>query len=194
MNAFINQALKGQHVRLEPLQESHLPGLKMAVEDGQLWQLMVTSVPHPDQLSGFFQQAGKEQQAGVSRVYSTIEQATGQVIGSTRFLNTNWSHGRTEIGFTFIAQSHQRTAINTEAKYLMLGHAFEDLGFKRVAFRTDHLNQRSRRAIERLGAKYEGLLRNHMVMADGRVRDTVVYSIIAHEWPGIKSFLEERLR
>jgi RimJ/RimL family protein N-acetyltransferase len=194
MNGFKSQTLSGQAVRLEPLTEQHLPGLKSAVEDGRLWQLMATNVPHPDHLAGFFQQAMEEQAAGLSQVYVSVAQADDQVIGSSRFLNTNWAQARTEIGYTFIAQSHQRTAVNTEAKYLMLQHAFQDLGFNRVAFRTDFLNQRSRRAIERLGAKYEGLLRNHVVMPDGRIRDTVVYSIIANEWPGISQYLQERMQ
>lgn len=194
MSGFINQILNGQVVRLEPLSRSHLSGLRTVVEDGQLWRLMATSVPHPDQLEAWFQQAVDEQANGVSQVYATVSQAGDEVLGSSRFLNTHWGHARTEIGFTFIAQSHQRSAVNTEAKYLMLSHAFDDLGFNRVAFRTDHLNQVSRRAIERLGAKYEGLLRDHMVMADGRLRDTVVYSIIAHEWPGIRQHLAERLQ
>lgn len=125
--------------------------------------------------------------------YATIAQNNDKVAGSTRLMNTDWPNLRTEIGGTFIAQSYQRTAINTEAKYLMLTHAFETLQFNRVAFRTDFLNQRSRTAIERLGAKFEGILRNHMVMPDGRIRDTVVYSIIKSEWPGIKLFLEEKM-
>lgn len=194
MSRFTQRTLNGQVVRLEPLNQSHLPGLKSVVEDGQLWRLMATSVPHPDELEHWFQQAMDEQHEGVSQVYATVSQTGDQVLGSSRFLNTHWGHARTEIGFTFIAKSQQRSAVNTEAKYLMLEHAFTDLGFNRVAFRTDHLNQVSRRAIERLGAKYEGLLRDHMVMADGRVRDTVVYSIIAHEWPGIKQHLLERMR
>ena len=194
MNGFTGQTLNGQVVRLEPLSRSHLPSLKQVVEDGQLWRLMATSVPHPEQLQDWYQQAMHEQQGGVSQVYAMVSQAGDQVLGSSRFLNTHWGHARTEIGFTFIAKSHQRSAVNTEAKLLMLEHAFTDLGFNRVAFRTDHLNQVSRRAIERLGAKYEGLLRDHMVMADGRVRDTVVYSITAHEWPGVKQHLEERLQ
>jgi len=190
--AFTQQPLSGQHVRLEPLQAKHLPGLALAIEDGQLWQLMATSVPHPDDLETFYELAQADVKSGVAEVYATLN-SQQQVIGSTRFMNTDWPHQRTEIGFTFIAQSHQRTAINTEAKWLMLGHAFEQLKMNRVAFRTDFLNQVSRRAIERLGAKPEGVLRNHMVMGDGRVRDTVVYSILKHEWPGIKTLLEERL-
>ncbi len=185
--------LTGQHVRLEPLQKQHLSGLKTAIQDGQLWQLMVTSVPHPDQLDTFLENTLKEQQQGTVMAFATIDQNSNEVVGSTRYLNTDWPHARTEIGFTFIAKSKQRTAINTEAKLLMLQHAFETLPFNRVAFLTDHLNQPSRNAIQRLGAKQEGILRNHMVMADGRIRDTVVFSIAKHEWPGIKQLLMEKL-
>ncbi len=185
--------LSGQHVRLEPLQKHHLPGLKTAILDGQLWRLMVTSVPHPDQLENFLDHALKEQQLGSAMAFATIDQLNNLVVGSTRYLNTDWLHARTEIGFTFIAKSKQRTAINTEAKLLMLQHAFETCPFNRVAFLTDFLNQPSRNAIQRLGAKQEGILRNHMVMVDGRVRDTVVFSIAKHEWPGIKQLLQEKL-
>ncbi len=191
--SFKDSTLNGQHVRLEPLNEPHLKGLAHAIKDGQLHQLMVTSVPHPDQLQQFLNNAQIERSANHSLVFATVDQHSGEVIGSTRFMNTDWLHLRTEIGFTFIAKSKQRTAVNTEAKLLMLRHAFEVLGFNRVAFRTDYLNQRSRKAIERLGAKYEGVLRNHMVMSDGRVRDTAVFSILKSEWSGIKSYLLEKL-
>ena len=194
MKQFEPITLAGNHVRLEPLQDHHMPGLATAIEDGQLWQLMVTSVPHPDRLPQFFQHAQAEQQAGVSLVFATIDQQTDEVIGSTRFMHTDWSHQRTEIGFTFLAQSRWRSAINTEAKRLMLGHAFDQLNFNRVAFLTDYLNQRSRNAILRLGAKQEGILRQHMVMADGRIRDSVVFSISRNEWPGIDRLLAEKLQ
>ncbi|TDR23589.1 GNAT family N-acetyltransferase [Marinicella litoralis] len=191
--AFIDKTLLGQKVRLEPIEERHLLGLSLAIEDGKLWQLMVTSVPHPDQLSTFLAQAQRELQGGLSQTYVIINPANEQVVGSTRFLNTSWQHARTEIGFTFIAKSSQRTAINTAAKFLLLSHAFEDLGFNRVGFVTDYLNQPSRTAILRLGAKQEGILRNHMVMTDGRIRDSVFFSVAIHEWPGIKKFLLEKL-
>ncbi len=190
--AFINKTLVAQQVRLEPIQEAHLAGLKLAIEDGKLWQLMVTSVPHPEQLPEFFAKSQIELKRGLSQTYVTIDPVSEQVVGSTRFLNTDWNHARTEIGFTFIAKSHQRTAINTAAKYLMLSHAFENLGFNRVGFVTDFLNHPSRNAILRLGAKQEGVLRNHMVMADGRIRDSVFFSVALHEWPGIKQYLFEK--
>lgn len=190
---FINHKLSNQFVSLEPLQESHLPALKQVVADGQLWQLMATSVPHPDAMDAFYQLAMQQTQAGVAQVFATLDANTGDVVGSTRYLNTDWAHQRTEIGFTFIAKSQQRTPINTAAKLLMLTHAFETLKFNRVAFLTDYLNQPSRQAILRLGAKQEGIMRNHMVMADGRIRDTVVFSIAKHEWPGVKSFIQHKL-
>ncbi len=192
--AFKDTTLHGQHVRLEPLQAAHLSGLAIAIQDGQLHRLMVTNVPHPDKLQTFFSHAQAEQQAGQALVFVSIDQHSNQVIGSSRFMHTDWNHQRTEIGFTFIAKSKQRTAINTEAKYLMLQHAFEKLGFNRVAFVTDYLNQASRKAILRLGAKQEGVLRNHMVMPDGRIRDSVTFSITANEWPGIKTFLLDKLK
>ncbi len=190
---FQNITLQGAHVRLELLNASHLPGLSNAIKDGQLHKLMVTNVPHPDDLQHFLNQAESEQSNNQSSVFCSIDQQTNQIIGSSRFMNTDWSHKRTEIGFTFIAKSKQRTAINTEAKLLMLGHAFEALKMNRVAFRTDHLNLRSQNAISRLGAKKEGTLRNHMIMADGRMRDTVVFSILKSEWPGIKLYLNAKL-
>ena len=191
---FSKQTLTGQHVRLEPLEAHHLPGLKTAVNDGQLWQLMFTSVPHPDQLEDFYQNAMSQSDAGLVMPYASIDVHSNEVVGSTRFLNTDWNHQRTEIGFTFIAKSKQRSAVNTEAKYLMLTHAFEELAFNRVAFVTDYLNHPSRNAILRIGAKQEGILRNHMVMRDGRIRDSVTFSITANEWPAIKIFLLEKLK
>lgn len=190
---FINETLIGQHVRLEPLQEKHIAGLQAAVKDGNLWELMVTSVPHPDQMHPFYLNAMADQETTTASVFATIDQAQNKVVGSSRFLHTDWKHSRTEIGFTFLAKSSQRTVINTEAKLLMLTHAFETLKFNRVGFITDFLNHRSRNAILRLGAKQEGILRSHMVMPDGRVRDSVSFSIIKHEWPGIKQFLNHRI-
>ena len=164
--------LQGYKVRLEPLAEYHLPGLAGAIEDGALWELPVTVVPHPKDLPQFYNFAESQFQAGRELAFATIDQATGTVVGSTRYRGIEVAHKRLEIGFTFIAQSWQRTHINTEAKYLMLRHAFEQLKFNRVELLTDLLNERSRAAITRLGAKVEGILRSHMVMRDGRVRDS----------------------
>ncbi len=186
--------LHGQHVRLEPLSSSHLKGLKAAINDGELWQLMVTSVPHPNDVEAFYQDAVKVHQVGQGLAFATLDQASNQVVGSTRFMNANLIHHRLEIGFTFIAKSSQRTAINTEAKLLMLTHAFEAMLLNRVEFVTDFLNQRSRQAILRLGARQEGILRNHMQMPDGRIRDSVIFSITKYDWPGVKTFLQEKLK
>jgi RimJ/RimL family protein N-acetyltransferase len=131
---------------------------------------------------------------GTAIPFATVEQATGRIAGSTRFANVDYPNRRGEIGWTWIAPPWQRTAVNTEAKYLMLRHAFETLGFLRVELKTDSLNQRSRDAILRLGAKEEGTFRNHMVCADGRIRHSVYFSIIDSEWPNVKRELERKLR
>ncbi len=188
------KTLTGQYVRLEPLTEAHHDGLCKAIADGKLWKLFVTLVPRLEDVSGFIRQAVNEQESGLSLVFATMDIATSKVVGSTRFMKADFTHKRLEVGHTFIAKSHQRSRINTEAKLLMLKHAFEVLGMNRVELLTDYLNQSSRRAILRLGAKEEGTLRNHMIMPDGRVRDSVLYSIIANEWPGVKTNLENKLR
>lgn len=185
--------LEGQFVRLEPLTQHYHDGVCDAIGDGRLWELFVTLVPHPDGVSGFIEQAEADLNAGRSLPFATVDVASGKVIGSTRFMNVQLANKRLEIGFTFIAASHQKSSINTEAKLLMLSHAFETLGVNRVEFLTDYLNANSRRAILRLGAKEEGILRSHMVMPDGRVRDSVLYSILAHEWPGVKVNLQAKL-
>ncbi len=182
--------LQGSKVRLEPLKETHLPGLAMAIEDGALWELPVTVVPHPSDLPQFLRFAEAQYHAGKELAFATIDQASGTVVGSTRYRCIEATHKRLEIGFTFIAKSWQRSHINTEAKYLMLRHAFEQWQFNRVELLTDVLNIKSRAAIARLGAKEEGILRSHMVMRDGRVRDSVLFSVIAAEWPEVKAKLE----
>jgi len=185
--------LEGDHVRLEPLSAEHNEGLCEAIRDGKLWELFVTFVPHPDAINDFLASAQNLYEAGDGLTFATIDKATGQVAGSTRFMKANLPFKRVEIGFTFLGASWQRSAINTEAKLLMLEHAFESLTLNRVELLTDYLNQRSRQAILRLGAKEEGVLRSHMVMPDGRVRDSVIFSILRHEWPGIKRNLQHRL-
>lgn len=181
--------LEGRSVRLEPLAMAHAAGLAGAVADGALWELPVTLVPRPDEIDQFIADAEAEHQRGEGLAFATIDRASGTVAGSTRFMKANVPHRRVEIGFTFLGASHQRTALNTEAKYLMLTHAFETLGMNRVELLTDRLNTRSRRAILRLGAQKEGVLRSHMVMRDGRIRDSVVYSITRAEWPEVKANL-----
>lgn len=185
--------LRGKHVRLEPLSEKHKGGLCRAISDGELWSLFVTLVPHVNDIDGFFRNAFAAHEAGDGLAFATIDEATNQVAGSTRFMKANLPYKRVEIGFTFLGKSFQRTKINTEAKLLMLTHAFEALGLNRVELLTDYLNTKSRNAILRLGAKQEGVLRNHMVMPNGRVRDSVLFSIISSEWPGVKQNLEYKL-
>lgn len=185
--------LEGRLVRLEPLSENHREGLCAAIRDGELWKLHVTLVPHPDEIDTFLENSQRAHLAGDGLAFATVERATDRVAGSTRFMKSDPRNGRLEIGFTFLGNSWQRTGINVEAKLLMLAHAFEALGMNRVEFLTDQLNDRSRRAILGLGAKEEGTLRSHMVMRDGRVRDSVLYSIIKSEWPGVKQRLEHKL-
>lgn len=185
--------LEGRHVRLEPLSSLHRPGLCKAIADGELWQLFFTMVPHPDALDAFFANAASEHVAGKGLAFATIDKASGEVAGSTRYMQASLADKRVEIGFTFLGKSWQRTVLNTEAKLLMLTHAFEVLQLNRVEFMTDYLNTPSRRAILRLGAKEEGLLRNHKILPDGRSRDTMVYSIIRPEWGGVKQNLEYKL-
>ncbi|MFN3886343.1 MAG: GNAT family N-acetyltransferase [Aquabacterium sp.] len=185
-------ALVGRHVRLEPLVASHLPGLALAIEDGRLWELPFTFVPPPAEVAGLLANAEAAFAAGRELAFATVDAATGRVVGSTRFRNIEAAHRRVEIGFTFLAASAQRTAINTEAKCLMLTHAFEVWGCNRVELLTDERNTRSRQAIARLGAVQEGLLRSHMVMRDGFVRNSVIFSITAAEWPQVKAGLEAK--
>lgn len=185
--------LKGTHVRLEPLSESHKEGLCQAISDGELWKLFVTFVPHLDDVESFVNDAYLAHQAGDGLAFAIIDETTNKVAGSTRFMKASLRNNRVEIGSTFLGKSFQKTKINTEAKLLMLAHAFEVLNLNRVEFLTDYLNTASRNAILRLGAKQEGILRNHMVMPNGRVRDSVLFSIIKNEWPSIKQNLEYKL-
>ena len=186
--------LEGRHVRLEPLSPEHKAGLCDAIYDGELWNLYVTLVPPVSEIDNFFSDAESifSNQQGLA--FATIDKRTLKVAGSTRFMNADFSNKRIEIGFTLLGKSWQRTRINTEAKMLMLCHAFEVLNVNRVEFLTDYLNSTSRKAILRLGAKEEGILRNHMMMPDGRVRDSVIYSILKNEWPGVQQHLEYKLR
>lgn len=190
---FEKTILEGEHVRLEPLSLRHKSGLCDAIADGELWNIFVTLVPHKDDIQAFLNKAEADFERGDSLAFATIDKATDKVAGSTRFMRADPANKRIEIGFTFLGQSWQRSSVNTEAKLLMLTHAFERLQVNRVELMTDYLNNKSRCAIERLGAKEEGVLRNHMVMPDGRVRDSVIYSIIKNEWPGVKQNLHYKL-
>ena len=181
--------LRGAHVRLRPLETGDGPQVLDAVRDGELWTLFYTLAPGPETIDQWVAAALADQAAGRTLPF-VVEDRQGKVIGSTRFLRLNPRHRRAEIGHTFYSASSQRTPVNTECKLLLLGHAFEALGCECVQFRTDWFNHRSRRAIERLGAKQDGVLRNHTIMPDGRVRDTIVYSVIRNEWPGVRQQLQ----
>lgn len=185
--------LEGRRVRLEPLVESHLPGVAAAIEDGRLWEVPFTFVPHPTDLASFFSNAEAAFAEQSELAFATIDIQSSRIVGSTRFRCIDIPHRRAEIGFTFLAASWQRTHINTEAKYLMLRHAFEVWGCHRVELLTDERNAKSRNAIQRIGAKHEGILRNHMVMRDGFVRNSVIYGITRQEWPEAKAALEAKL-
>jgi len=185
--------LEGRHVRLEPLTMAHHAPLCAVADDPDIWRWISPPAQTSESMRDFIETALQWQQAGTALPFATIDKASGRAIGSTRFGNIAWEHRRVEIGWTWIAPDFQRTPINTEAKYLMLRHAFEQLGCIRVELKTDALNERSRRAIRRIGAKEEGTFRSHMIVTGGRVRDTVYFSIIAAEWPAVKAGLEEKL-
>lgn len=185
--------LEGAHVRLEPLRPGHLEGLCDVGLDPELWRWTTSRIATRDDMRTYLAEAVSLSAAGQAVPFATIERATGRVVGSTRFANIVAEHRRVEIGWTWIAQPWQRSAVNTEAKLLMLKHAFEAWGCNRVELKTDALNERSRRAIARLGAQEEGVLRAHMVVSDGRLRDTVYYSILRDEWPEVRQRLSERL-
>jgi len=185
--------LEGRHVRLEPLTEGHCAALSEVGLDPELWQWIPYRATTADEMLAYIQSALKDQNAGKAQPFVTVESATGRVIGSTRYMNIDQANRRVEIGATWIAKPWQRTAINTEAKYLMLRHAFETLGCIRVELKTDALNEKSRNAILRIGAKEEGTLRRHFVTWSGRVRDTVYFSVLDSEWPQVKAALEAKL-
>ena len=185
--------LEGAHVRLEPLSFSHLDRLCAVGLDEELWRWIPTQVATPEDMRAYIEDALEEQRHGRTLPFATYDLASGSVIGSTRFGNIDEKNGRVEIGWTWVARPWQRTASNTEAKYLLLRHAFEDLGCIRVELKTDALNARSRAAIARLGAKEEGTFRKHIITASGRIRDTVYFSIVDDEWPAVRSALEAKL-
>ncbi|MGH9469193.1 MAG: GNAT family N-acetyltransferase [Terriglobia bacterium] len=185
--------LEGRQVRLEPLSEAHCAALCEIGLDPDLWQLIPYRVTTAEEMRSYIRAALDAQAAGSALPFAILDRTAGRVAGSTRFLNIDRANRRVEIGSTWIAPAWQRTAVNTEAKYLMLGHAFETLGCIRVELKTDALNQRSRTAILRLGAREEGTLRSHMITWSGRLRDTVYFSILEAEWPAVKSRLEEKL-
>lgn len=184
--------LYGRHACLEPLTQDHAAGLSEAAADGELWKLWYTSVPRPDQMQTYINAAMMAQQLG-SAIPFAVRAPGGELLGSTRYCNVDAKNRRLEIGYTWYARRVQRTAINTQCKLLLLQHAFETCGAIAVEFRTHWMNHASRAAIARLGAKQDGVLRNHQRMPDGSFRDTVVFSIIQSEWPTVKQHLKFKL-
>jgi N-acetyltransferase len=184
--------LAGRHVRLEPLARAHADGLRTAAADGELWKLWYTSVPAPDATEAYIDSALAAHAEGRALPF-VVRDRDDAIVGSTRFGNVEAAHRRAEIGWTWYARRAQRTALNTEAKRLLLAHAFETMGCNVVQLCTHWFNFPSREAIARLGAKQDGVLRSHMLMPDGGVRDTVVFSIIAAEWPAVRQNLDDRL-
>jgi RimJ/RimL family protein N-acetyltransferase len=180
--------LAGAHVRLVPLAREHANGLAEAVRDGELWTLWYTSVPPPERMAGEIERRLGLRERG-SMLPFTVLDAAGRIVGMTTYMNIDAQHRRVEIGSTWTAASAQRTGLNTECKLLLLQHAFEALDCIAVEFRTHRLNTQSRRAIERLGAPLDGILRAHQRTADGSLRDTAVYSIVAAEWPTVRAHL-----
>ena len=185
--------LEGQHVRLEPLSLAHQEALIAAAGDGELWNSTVTIVPSRETIASYIGTALNAQAQGHALPFVIIRKDSGLVVGCTRFFHIERDHRRVEIGYTWLSASAQRTSINTEAKLLLLTHAFERWHCIRVEFFTDFLNHQSRTAILRLGAKQEGILRNHMIMPSGRYRDSVCFSITEAEWPDVKARLREKL-
>lgn len=184
--------LRGEHVNLEPLRIDHAAGLRAAADDGEMWRCWYTSVPIPSAVDDYIASALQMQEVGDALVFS-VRDAAGDLVGTTRYYDLDKVVPRLSIGYTWYAQRAQRTGLNTEAKLLLLGHAFETLGCIAVALETSSFNHASRTAIARLGAKQDGILRSHKRHADGSVRDTVVFSIIDSEWPGVKRNLIAKL-
>ena len=185
--------LEGQHTRLEPLTLAHQEALIAAACDGELWNSIVTIVPTRDTMSEYIEAALTTQAQGSELPFVIIQKATSKVVGTTRFYEIQPQQRKAAIGYTWVATSAQRTAVNTEAKLLLLTHAFEHWDCVRIEFITDVLNDQSRAAILRLGARQEGILRNHLIMPNGRIRDSVCFSIILAEWPEVKARLTSRL-
>jgi N-acetyltransferase len=185
--------LEGSVVRLEPQSIDHLPGLTAIGLDGELWRWTLNVNQTPGEMRGYVEKALAAAEEGTEVPFAIVERSSRRVIGSTRFLSIDPHHRRLEIGYTWIAPAWQRTAVNTEAKLLLLTHAFNALGALRVEFKTDSLNEKSRAALLGIGAKEEGTLRNHMVTDTGRRRHSVYFSVIEEEWPQVRQHLEARL-
>jgi len=187
--------LEGSIVRLEPIRRDHAGLFWEAAKNNleEIFRWIPYAMKTPEDFRTLVNKAFSEQERGESVVFATVERSSGRVVGSTRFMNIDRANRRVEIGSTWIAPAWQRTVVNTEAKYLMLRHAFEGWGCMRVELKTDALNQKSRNAILRIGAKEEGTLRRHLITWTGRVRDTVYFSILDNEWPTVRAALEARL-
>ena len=185
--------LEGSLVRLEPLSLDHLAGLTDIGLDAEIWRWMPMFVQAPGDMRTLVEEALADAEAGRLVPFATIERTTGKPVGSTRYLAIEPRHRRLEIGWTWLAPAWQHSALNTEAKLLMLSHAFDKLGALRVEFKTDALNEKSRAALLKIGATEEGTMRRHMVMPGGRRRDSVYYSVIEEEWPKVRQHLEARL-
>ena len=198
MSAFVAPlTLSGQHVRLEPLSSAHHDDLVLAVQDGELWNHWYTAIPRPEAMQAEIARRLDLQAKSSMCAFAVIDPATGHAVGMTTYMNIDAPNRRVEIGSTWYRQSVQRSPLNTEAKRLLLAHAFEQLHCIAVEFRTHFFNHQSRRAIERLGAKLDGVLRSQQInmhpLAAGALRDTCVYSIIASEWPSVKVHLDHQL-
>ena len=181
--------LQDRGIRLEPLALTHEDGLRAAAADGELWKLRITSVPEPQNTSAYIEAALKMRDDGNRFAFAVVQESTGKVLGSTSFHDILPTVKRVEIGYTWYCKSVQRSHVNTTAKLLMMGHAFDTLGCHVVGWRTDNYNFASQRAIERLGAKKDGVIRGHALRRDGTIRDTVMYSMRAGEWPEAKAQL-----
>ncbi|GIU07794.1 MULTISPECIES: GNAT family N-acetyltransferase [unclassified Shewanella] len=186
-------SLVGEHIVLEPLSLEHQAALSIAVADGSLWELWYASAPHSDDMKAYIETALAGETRGEALAFAVRDRYSGEIVGCTRICNWQQQHRRLEIGYTWYSKSAQRSAVNTEAKLLLLSYAFETLDVMAVEFRTHVQNQVSRQAICRLGANQDGILRNHQILDNGTIRDTVVYSIIDTEWPEIKQGLKDKL-
>ncbi len=193
MTPFAPTRLQDDYVVLEPLCPDHAPALEAAAADGELWNLAVTSVPSPGHARGYVERALQGQASGLMLPFAIRETGSGEIVGSTRYYEIDTGLPRLAIGYTWYAKRWQKTHLNTACKRLLLEHAFETLGCAAVAFHTDELNEDSQRAIERLGAQREGVLRAHMRRTDGSLRNTVCFSILADEWPNVANWLGMRL-
>lgn len=194
MSEFLSPVtLEGRSVRMEPLAHRHIEPLQRATADGELWKLWYTSVPMPERVAAYVDEALASQAAGSALPFAVRALASGHIVGCTRLCHADVGNRHVEIGYTWYAASAQRTMVNTECKLLLLRHAFETLHCVRVELRTHWFNQKSRAAIARLGAKQEGVLRNDRILPDGSYRDTVVFSIIESEWPAVRQHLACKL-